>query len=110
MSDPPLYLLVFILYSLATMYGNGVYFAIQSAYSAQDQYSKPDPYGTKHMYYARVLVGDFTQGRQGMRDPPSRGNNPADKYDSVTDNPAGPSMFIIFYDTQAYPEYLIEFK
>ena len=92
------------------MYGNGVYFAIQAAYSAHDQYSKPNSSGMKQMYYARVLVGDFAQGRQGMRDAPPRDNNLADKYDSVTDNPAGPNMFVIFYDTQAYPEYLIEFK
>ena len=92
------------------MYGNGIYFAIASAYSADDQLATPNVSCMKHMYYARVLVGDFAQGRQGMRDPPPRGNNPADKYDSVTDNPANPSVFIIFCDTQAYPEYLIEFK
>ena len=99
-----------ILYSLATLYGNGVYFAIQAAPSAQDQFASPNPDGMKHIYYARVLVGDFAQGSQGMLYPPPRNNNRADKYDSVTDNPAGPNMFIIFYNTQAYPDYLIEFK
>lgn len=29
------------------------------------------------------------------------------RYDSVTDDITKPSMFVIFNDTQAYPEYLI---
>ena len=29
------------------------------------------------------------------------------RYDSVTDNLTKPSMFVIFNDTQAFPEYLI---
>uniref|UniRef100_UPI003AADF27B protein mono-ADP-ribosyltransferase PARP15-like n=1 Tax=Centroberyx gerrardi TaxID=166262 RepID=UPI003AADF27B len=90
------------------MFGNGSYFAVDPAYSARG-YAKPDALGHKRMYLARVLVGDFTQGKAGMVTTPSKGSGPADLYDSVTDNTANPTMFVIFTDIQAYPEYLITF-
>ncbi|XP_071380642.1 protein mono-ADP-ribosyltransferase PARP14-like [Centroberyx affinis] len=90
------------------MLGNGSYFAVGPAYSAGG-YAKPDAARHKCMYLARVLVGDFTQGRAGIVTPPSKGSGPADLYDSVTDNTANPTMFVIFSDIQAYPEYLITF-
>lgn len=90
------------------MYGNGSYFAVDPAYSAGG-YAKPDAQGHKRMYQARVLVGDYTQGRAGMIAPPAKSGNAADLYDSVTDKANNPSMFIIFNDIQAYPEYLITF-
>ncbi|XP_028840585.1 protein mono-ADP-ribosyltransferase PARP14-like [Denticeps clupeoides] len=92
------------------MYGNGAYFAVDPAYSARG-YAKPDQTGLKRMYLAKVLVGDFTQGRAGLLAPPARSSgNSADLYDSVTDNSARPSMFVIFNDVQAYPEYVITFQ
>uniref|UniRef100_A0A3Q3GMV8 Poly [ADP-ribose] polymerase n=1 Tax=Labrus bergylta TaxID=56723 RepID=A0A3Q3GMV8_9LABR len=92
----------------AAMYGNGTYFAVDPRYSAQG-YASPDTQGHKRMYLARVLVGDFTQGRGGMLTPPAKSGNTSDLYDSVTDNKSPPSMFIVFNDTHAYPEYLITF-
>ena len=88
--------------------GNGVYFAVKASYSASDGYSKPNAQRHKFMYYARVLVGQCTTGAGGMLVPPVNPNT-QDQFDSVSDNPANPVMFVIFYDTQAYPEYLIEF-
>uniref|UniRef100_A0A8C7N7U3 Poly [ADP-ribose] polymerase n=1 Tax=Oncorhynchus kisutch TaxID=8019 RepID=A0A8C7N7U3_ONCKI len=73
----------------AALYGDGTYFAVNAEYSAIDKYSKPDPQGQKYMYLL----------------PPS-----INLYDSVTDGVSPPSMFIIFHDSQAYPEYLITFK
>ncbi|XP_067107878.1 protein mono-ADP-ribosyltransferase PARP14-like isoform X2 [Osmerus mordax] len=94
----------------AACYGNGTYFAVNASYSASDTYSKPDPQGQKFMFLCCVLTGDFTRGQQGMIVPPSKGNTNAQLYDSVTDHPARPSMFVIFHDCQAYPEYLITFN
>ncbi|ROL54453.1 Poly [ADP-ribose] polymerase 14 [Anabarilius grahami] len=91
------------------MYGNGTYFAVDPSYSAQG-YSNPDAKGHKRMYLARVLVGDFTQGKRGLPVPPAKSSNSADLYNSVTDNINNPSMFVIFNDVQAYPEYLITFQ
>ncbi|XDV54097.1 hypothetical protein PO909_022466 [Leuciscus waleckii] len=91
------------------MYGNGSYFAVDPNYSAQG-YSKSDVNRHKRMYLARVLVGDFTQGKPGLPVPPAKSSNSADLYNSVTDNISNPTMFVIFNDVQAYPEYLITFQ
>ncbi|XP_050977650.1 protein mono-ADP-ribosyltransferase PARP14-like [Labeo rohita] len=91
------------------LYGNGTYFAVDPSYSAQG-YSKPDAKGHKCMYLARVLVGDFTQGRKGLLTPPNKSSKGVHFYDSVTDKTNNPSMFVIFSDVQAYPEYLITFR
>ncbi|XP_036450537.1 LOW QUALITY PROTEIN: protein mono-ADP-ribosyltransferase PARP14-like [Colossoma macropomum] len=90
-------------------YGNGVYFAVDPSYSARG-YSKPDQQGHKHMYLARVLVGDFTTGKSGLLLPPAKSSTATDLYDSVTDNQQNPTIFVIFHDVQAYPEYLITFQ
>uniref|UniRef100_A0A8C6T9F0 Poly [ADP-ribose] polymerase n=1 Tax=Neogobius melanostomus TaxID=47308 RepID=A0A8C6T9F0_9GOBI len=92
----------------AAMYGNGTYFAVDPAYSVNRGYSQPDANGHKRLYVALVLVGEFTTGRQKMLTPPAKGN-PSELYDSVTDQMQNPSMFIIFNDVQAYPQYLITF-
>uniref|UniRef100_A0A8K9XM88 Poly [ADP-ribose] polymerase n=1 Tax=Oncorhynchus mykiss TaxID=8022 RepID=A0A8K9XM88_ONCMY len=94
----------------AAMYGNGTYFAVSASYSASNTYSRPDPQGQKYIFLCRVLTGDFTTGRQGMIVPPAKNTTSAQLYDSVTDNPLGPSMFVVFNDIQAYPEYLITFR
>ncbi|XP_027291461.1 protein mono-ADP-ribosyltransferase PARP15 [Cricetulus griseus] len=95
----------------ATCYGKGTYFAVKASYSASDTYSKPDANGKKHMYYARVLTGNYTKGNSSLIVPPSRDpQNPTDLYDTVVDNDQNPSIFVVFYDNQAYPEYLITFR
>ncbi|XP_041119648.1 protein mono-ADP-ribosyltransferase PARP14-like [Polyodon spathula] len=94
----------------AAAYGNGTYFAVNASYSASGTYSVPDPQGQKYMYLTRVLTGVFTNGRPGMKVPPAKNaSDPTDLYDSVTDNPANPAIFVIFHDVQAYPEYLVTF-
>ncbi|KAM5281104.1 protein mono-ADP-ribosyltransferase PARP14-like [Ctenodactylus gundi] len=95
----------------AVAYGKGTYFAVHANYSAHDTYSRPDANGKKHMYYVRVLTGIYTRGHSGLIVPPSKDpQNPTDLYDSVTDNEANPNLFVVFYDYQAYPEYLITFR
>ncbi|NWQ70996.1 PAR14 polymerase, partial [Neopipo cinnamomea] len=94
----------------AANFGNGTYFAVNANYSAHDTYSKPDTNGKKYMYLARVLVGEYSQGKRGSITPePKNASNSIDLYDSSTDNVSQPSMFVIFNDIQAYPEYLITF-
>lgn len=92
----------------ATAYGNGTYFALNARYSASNTYSVPNAQGHKHMYLCRVLTGDYTLGNSGMIIPPPK-NNTADLFDTVVDNPVAPTIFVVFRDDQAYPEYLITF-
>ncbi|XP_075821148.1 protein mono-ADP-ribosyltransferase PARP14 isoform X1 [Microtus pennsylvanicus] len=95
----------------ATTYGKGTYFAVKASYSANDTYSRPDANGKKYMYYVRVLTGDYTTGNSSLIVPPPRDpQNPTDLYDTVTDDDKNPSLFVVFYDNQAYPEYLITFR
>ncbi|XP_029795296.1 protein mono-ADP-ribosyltransferase PARP14 isoform X2 [Suricata suricatta] len=94
----------------AVAYGKGTYFAVTARYSANDIYSRPDRNGKKHMYYVRVLTGTYTNGNQSLIVPPPKNpDNPTDLYDSVTDCVNNPGLFVVFYDYQAYPEYLITF-
>ncbi|XP_059543639.1 protein mono-ADP-ribosyltransferase PARP14-like isoform X2 [Myotis daubentonii] len=95
----------------ATNYGKGTYFAVHASYSARDTYCRPDANGKKHMYYGRVLTGLYTLGNPSFLEPPPKNpQNPLDLYDTVTDNVSTPNLFVVFYDYQAYPEYLITFK
>ena len=99
------------LFLLATLYGNGVYFALDASYSARSTYSPPDINGFRYMYLTRVLVGEYTDGRQGFLTPPVKNpSDPTDTYDSVVDQTANPRIFVVFYDWQCYPEYLITFQ
>ncbi|KAG2465163.1 PAR10 polymerase, partial [Polypterus senegalus] len=92
----------------ATMYGKGVYFAVNSSLSVQDQYSPPNKDGHKFVFVVRVLTGDFTRGTHEMKAAPLKENSEIPiRYHSVADSTRSPSIFVIFNDTQAYPEYLI---
>lgn len=94
----------------ATMYGNGVYFARDASYSTQQRYSPPDAKGNRYLYLAHVVVGEYAVGRQGMITPPPKGSDVTDAFDSVVDNTGNPSIYVVFYDNQCYPDYLITFK
>ncbi|KAL2094533.1 hypothetical protein ACEWY4_009252 [Coilia grayii] len=95
---------------VGALHGNGSYFAVDPQYSAKG-YAKPDVNGHMRMYLARVLVGDYTRGAPGMITPPAKNTGgSADLYDSVTDDPRNPTMFVVFHDVQAYPEYIITFQ
>ncbi|XP_074260354.1 protein mono-ADP-ribosyltransferase PARP15 isoform X2 [Saimiri boliviensis] len=95
----------------AVAYGKGTYFAVDASYSAKDTYSRPDSRGRKHMYVVRVLTGVYTQGHAELITPPPKNPHSAtDLFDSVTDNTLYPRLFVVFFDNQAYPEYLITFR
>ena len=86
-----------------------VYFACNASYSADDLYSPRDPISKyKYMFLVKVLVGDFAIGGSDIIQPPQR-KSETDLYDSCVNNIHYPTIFVIFHDTQAYPEYLITF-
>ena len=63
------------------------------------------------MYYAKVLVGEYTKGNSSMIVPPNKNSaDPHETYESVVDNPRNPSMYVLFQDYEFYTEYLITFK
>ncbi|XP_056407606.1 protein mono-ADP-ribosyltransferase PARP10 [Hyla sarda] len=94
----------------ATLYGHGVYFAVESTISARDIYSPPSSEGNKYILVAQVLTGEFTAGKEDMKTPPIKTDTVGDvpqRYDSLADHLQDPAIFVIFNDTQAYPQYLI---
>ncbi|XP_002735522.2 protein mono-ADP-ribosyltransferase PARP14-like [Saccoglossus kowalevskii] len=92
-----------------TALGNGTYFA--KSPSTSMGYAKAGPSGKRYMYRAKVLAGEYTRGSSSIVLPPAKNpNNPFDVYDTTVDNPSNPSVFVIFHDNQAYPEYLIAFR
>ena len=64
--------------------------------------------GGRRMYLARVLVGQYCVGNSAMIVPPAKNpSRPEILYESVVDNQGNPSIYVVFYDNQCYPEYLI---
>ena len=97
----------FLLYAVGKAYGAGVYFARDASFSTR--YAKGTE-GLRCMYIARVLVGDSALGKPEMMVPPPRNaSRPEITFDSTVDQIPSPSVFVVFYDNQCYPEYLIRF-
>ncbi|XP_029382789.1 protein mono-ADP-ribosyltransferase PARP14-like [Echeneis naucrates] len=95
----------------ATSFGRGTYFSINANYSSHSDFCRPAADGSKVMFVARVLTGKYSQGLKSMKAPPPiNAQHPHDRYDSVVDNMDVPSMYVVFHDNQAYPDYLITFK
>ncbi|XP_048390244.2 protein mono-ADP-ribosyltransferase PARP14 isoform X2 [Stegostoma tigrinum] len=96
----------------ATHFGKGTYFALNASYSCDDKYSAPDVDECKYIYQARVVTGKLCKGEQNMLEPAPV--NPqidsADLCDCAVNDLKKPSIFVIFCDDGAYPEYLITFK
>jgi tRNA A-37 threonylcarbamoyl transferase component Bud32 len=85
----------------ATAYGQGVYFARDASYSADDTYSRPNARGEKRLFLSRVLVGHCTRGDSSMRVPPARPDGRV--FDSTVDRVDAPSIFVVYHDAQAQP-------
>ncbi|XP_050395683.2 protein mono-ADP-ribosyltransferase PARP14 isoform X2 [Patella vulgata] len=94
----------------ATCFGQGAYFAVNSSYSAQSKYAKPDNNGVCRMYQCRVLVGEYTRGESHLKRPPPKKSNSEEEYNSMVDNLRNPTMYVVCHDAQAYPDYLIYYK
>lgn len=63
------------------------------------------------MFSVQVATGDSCQGSGSLHVlPPKPGAIGQVTYDSATDNPSNPGMFVIFHDSQAYPAYHIIFQ
>lgn len=86
-----------------TAYGRGVYFARASSYS--HGYTDINKLKAKQgqMFFSRVLVGNVEQGSSSMNIPPTGA-------DTTVENKQNPTIFVIYHDAQAYPEYLITYE
>jgi poly [ADP-ribose] polymerase 10/14/15 len=94
----------------AVVYGKGVYFARDASYSSHRAYSQPDSTGVQHLFMCRVAVGDWCQGVEGMLTPATKPNNSLELFDTTVDDVGNPSVFVVYHDSQAYPDYLVSFR
>ena len=92
----------------ATFYGKGVYFARDASYSTNKTYAVPDAKGVQHMFWTRVVVGEYCKGVKDALTPDVRSG--LDLFDTTVNNVADPAIFVTYHDAQAYPEYLIKFR
>jgi len=87
--------------------GQGVYFFTQNSAANVGTIE-----GNQVMFTCRVLVGEYHANSDSSRRQPDRKNqaDPNELYDSMVDNTANPSTFVICRDFQSYPEFIITFK
>ena len=88
----------FLFFFKGVVYGQGVYFALNSSYSHRYTGNTSN---YKRMFQCRVLVGSIAIGDKSMKVPP-------DGFDSTGDPSS--SIFVCYHDDQCYPEYLITYN
>ena len=94
-----------------TDFGKGVYFARDASFSVGYANKTQVGVGNRCMYLAKVLVGQYCKGtnRKSVVPPPKDPSTPEVLFDSVVNDAGNPSIFVVFFDNQCYPEYLIKF-
>jgi poly [ADP-ribose] polymerase 10/14/15 len=107
------------------VFGCGVYFARDAryshTYSAKSHSSYPFSFVSAKTYntsgsnnycmiLSRVIVGMYERGSSNMKDTNLRKDNSQHQYDSTVDNEHNPTIFVIYKDFQALPEYLIHYS
>ena len=86
------------------VWGDGTYFARDAKYS--DDYACTLPSGQKQMLVAEVVVGRWTKGAKGIKIYPELPGS-FQRYDSLVNDEADPSIFVVQHSSAAYPAYLI---
>ncbi|XP_039616693.1 protein mono-ADP-ribosyltransferase PARP11-like isoform X2 [Polypterus senegalus] len=101
-----------------TVYGKGTYFARHAIYATKfckqnTQLHVLSPHGgwyqPRIVFLARVLVGEYTTGREVYKRPPQKESTTRILYDSCVDDIKYPNIYVIFDSSQMYPEYVIAF-
>ena len=90
-----------IIIFVAVVYGQGCYFATTSQYSMG--YSTDG--GEKYMIMAKVATGNYRVGDKHV----TRANL-GERVHSTVNNTSNPSIFVVYHDAAAYPEYVIKFS
>ena len=93
-----------------TLFGKGAYFSTSARYS--HTYTTASNKGLRYIFYARVLVGSYVNGKSEYPRPPAidprQPHGPL--FDSCVDNSDDPQIFVVFEMDQCYPEYLVEYQ
>jgi hypothetical protein len=86
--------------------GVGIYFALNASYS-NCGYVLQNGDKSKEMIVCRVACGRDAPGLHGMKRPPLLPKSTAESYDSTS---RLPTMYVVYDNAQAYPEYIIKYK
>ena len=62
----------------------------------------PDASGIQHMFWVRVVVGEYCRGVKDALTPDVRDG--LNLYDTTVNDVKNPSIFVTYHDAQAYPE------
>ena len=89
-------------------YGKGV--SLASSATVASERAEPDRVGMRRMFLARALVGHYHTGYPSCLLPDPKPGREFQVHESVVDNVARPSYFILFQDDQAYAEYCVTFR
>ena len=92
---------------LATAHGAGSYFAVKSSYSAN--YAQVNGQGHKYIIQARVITGEWCKSSPQMKATPYKPNSPQ-QYECAVDDVNNPTIYVVFEDAYAYPDYIIKFQ
>jgi poly [ADP-ribose] polymerase 7/11/12/13 len=92
---------------VGALYGEGTYFARDASYS--NNFACILPNGQRQMLAAEVVVGRCARGSAGMRQCPLLPRERFKRFNSLVDNEANPSIFVVQNSSQAYPAYLITY-
>lgn len=99
------------------MWGTGLYFAKNSAYSGQGYHHQDPATNHRQMFLVRLLLGEVIDmpSDPKLRVPPEI-KNPSghlglkvNRYDTVSGETGGSRVFIVYDNNRAYPEYLLSF-
>ena len=92
-------------------YGEGLYFGTTGAYTDSGRCLQ-NADKSKEVLLCRCATGLFAEGKSGLRRPPPKDpKKPSgDLYDACADSVKAPSVFVLFLNAQAYPEYVVTYR
>ena len=96
--------------SKRALWGKGVYFARDAAYSVPFANGCRDEHGCKMVMLCQVEVGVPCVGEPHMEHMPSIHPKRGEAYHSFVDSAANPEMYVIEHSSQASPAYVVHFK
>ena len=96
--------------SKRALWGKGVYFARDAAYSVPFANACRDEKGCKMVMLCQVEVGVPCVGEPHMEHMPEIHPERGEHYHSFVDSAANPEMYVVEHSSQASPAYVVHFK
>lgn len=92
--------------SHGTAYGRGAYFATKAPLAIKYMRGFKEDHGFR-LLLCRVVVGDWCKGNPEQLAPDTKPGHKDLLFDSTVDRDVDPRIFVIYHDSQVYPEYAV---